>query len=164
MFGKRSLEKGDCGSDVETLNWLLKAREYKVPLRRNFKNQTHNSVQAYQRKKGFHQTGVVNSRTRKAITGSMKTQRASWYGPGFFGNRTACGQKLRKRTKGVAHRNLPCGTKVVIGYHGRYVRTRVIDRGPYVKRRYERDWDLTRATARSLHFASTDKVRTAVVR
>lgn len=164
QFGKRTLAKGDCGSDVETLNWILKAKNYSVPLRRSFKNPTHGSVRAYQRKKGFRASGVVNERTRKAITASMKRQIASWYGPGFWGNRTACGQTLRKKTKGVAHRSLPCGTKVVIGYKGRYVRTRVIDRGPYVKQRYERDWDLTRATARDAGFEYTDKVRSAVIK
>ena len=68
----------------------------------------------------------------------MKRQESSWYGPGFFGNRTACGQNLKKSTMGVAHRTLPCGTKVVFGYRGRYVRTRVIDRGPFVKQRLAR--------------------------
>ena len=36
----------------------------------------------------------------------------SWYGPGLYGNGTACGQKLTKGLVGVAHRTLPCGTKV----------------------------------------------------
>jgi rare lipoprotein A len=94
----------------------------------------------------------------------MERRLASWYGPGFWGNRTACGPRLRRGTVGVAHRRLPCGTRVVIGYGGRYLRTRVIDRGPYVKRRYERDWDLTRAAARRLAFDGTDRVRSAVIR
>ena len=56
---------------------------------------------------------------------------ATWYGPGLFGNRTACGKRLTRRTVGVAHRSLPCGTRVAIRYRGRLLRTRVIDRGPY---------------------------------
>ncbi len=36
----------------------------------------------------------------------------SWYGPGFYGHRTACGVELTKTVIGVAHRTLPCGTKV----------------------------------------------------
>lgn len=164
QFGKRLLERGDCGSDVRTLNWILRAKEYAVPLERSFKSPTDTSVRQFQRRKGLRSSGVVNDRTRAAITGSMERRLASWYGPGFWGNRTACGQRLRRGTVGVAHRRLPCGTRVVIGYGGRYLRTRVIDRGPYVKRSYERDWDLTRAAARRLAFDGTDRVRSAVIR
>jgi Lytic transglycolase/Putative peptidoglycan binding domain len=164
QFGKRALERGDCGSDVETLNWILKAKDYGVPLRPRFRDPTDSSVRAFQRKRGFRSSGVVNERTRKAIVGAMKRHTASWYGPGFWGNRTACGQRLRKTTVGVAHRNLPCGTKVVIGYKGRFLRTRVIDRGPYVKQRYSRDWDLTRAAARRVGFEYTDEVRSVVIK
>jgi rare lipoprotein A len=86
------------------------------------------------------------------------TQKATWYGPGFFGNETACGQTLTRFTEGVAHRTLPCGTKVVLNYNGRYVRTKVIDRGPFAN---GAKWDLTQATARRLGFEYTDKVRVA---
>src|SRR6478672_786150 len=44
---------------------------------------------------------------------------ATWYGPGLYGNHTACGQVLRPHTLGVAHRSLPCGTPVKIIYDGR---------------------------------------------
>ena len=85
-------------------------------------------------------------------------QRATWYGPGFFGNQTACGQTLTRRTRGVAHKTLPCGTPVMLRYKGRYVRTRVIDRGPYA---HGAKWDLTQATARALRFETTDDVSVA---
>jgi rare lipoprotein A (peptidoglycan hydrolase) len=67
----------------------------------------------------------------------------SWYGPGFYGNNGACGMipgGLQSDTVGVAHRTLPCGTKVTFRYNGRTVTTRVIDRGPYVA---GRTWDMT---------------------
>ena len=163
-FGTRTLEQGDCGTDVTTLNWILKAKSYGVPLHKNFEGPTATSVRDFQRKRDVRANGVVNKRTRDELVGSMRRHKASWYGPGFYGNRTACGQTLKKSTVGVAHRGLPCGTKVVIGYKGRYLRTRVIDRGPYVKRRYERDWDLTRAAAQRLGFAGTDNVRTAPIK
>ncbi len=163
-FGDRSLERGDCGSDVETLNWLLRARDYGVALEPRFAGATHHSVRDFQRRRHLARNGVVNGRTRDALVSAMGSQKASWYGPGFFGNQTACGQTLRRGTKGVAHRTLPCGTKVVIAYRGRFVRTRVIDRGPFVKRRYERDWDLTQAIARKLHFEGVDRIRTAPIR
>lgn len=79
---------------------------------------------------------------------------ATWYGPGLYGNQTACGQTLRKKTLGVAHRLLPCGTKVDFLYKQRTVTVRVIDRGPHG----EADWDLTRATKARLHFEGRDEV------
>src|SRR3712207_8762999 len=44
---------------------------------------------------------------------------STWYGPGFYGNRTACGQRLTTTILGVAHRTLPCGTKVALRAGGR---------------------------------------------
>ncbi|MGH2754791.1 MAG: septal ring lytic transglycosylase RlpA family protein [Actinomycetota bacterium] len=79
---------------------------------------------------------------------------ATWYGPGFYGNRTACGQTLTTGTLGVAHRTLPCGTSVSLLYRGRTVTVRVIDRGPYSSA----DWDLTRRTAERLRFSGKDDV------
>ncbi|MDQ4024628.1 MAG: septal ring lytic transglycosylase RlpA family protein [Actinomycetota bacterium] len=82
---------------------------------------------------------------------------ATWYGPGFYGNRTACGRVLGYDTLGVAHRTLPCGTKVAIMYGGRTVTVTVIDRGPYARS----NWDLTRATAERLRFSGTDSIGVA---
>lgn len=61
----------------------------------------------------------------------MAPQLATWYGPGFFGGRTACGSSLGRHTWGVAHRRLPCGTMVVVGFRGRRIAVPVIDRGPF---------------------------------
>ncbi|MFL5750261.1 MAG: septal ring lytic transglycosylase RlpA family protein [Chloroflexota bacterium] len=73
----------------------------------------------------------------------------SWYGPGFYGNRTACGVALTESVIGVAHRSLPCGTKVTFKNpaNGRVVTARVIDRGPYVA---GRQWDLTGGLCKAL--------------
>ena len=57
---------------------------------------------------------------------------ASWYGPGFYGNRTACGQVYTPEIIGVAHRTLRCGTMLVLEYRGRTITVPVIDRGPYI--------------------------------
>lgn len=80
---------------------------------------------------------------------------ATWYGPGFFGKRTACGQVLRKATVGVAHRTLPCGTQVAFYYKGRTITVPVIDRGPF---RDATAWDLTQAAAEAIGFTGTDTV------
>jgi rare lipoprotein A len=89
----------------------------------------------------------------------FKSAGASWYGPGLYGNKTACGQTLRATTIGVAHRNLPCGTVVKFVYNGHAVLAPVIDRGPYVK---GRAWDLTAAASEALEFEGVGMVRYAV--
>ena len=66
----------------------------------------------------------------------------SWYGPGFYGKRTACGLAMTQSLVGVAHKTLPCGTRVTFRNpaNGRVVTMPVVDRGPYVA---GRQWDLT---------------------
>jgi len=77
---------------------------------------------------------------------------ATQYGAGFYGQRTACGQRLRPSTIGLANRTLPCGTRVALLYRGRTLVVPVIDRGPYAN---GADWDLTQATGRTLGIAGT---------
>jgi rare lipoprotein A (peptidoglycan hydrolase) len=84
---------------------------------------------------------------------------ASWYGPGLYGNKTACGQTLRATTIGVAHRNLPCGTMVKFVYEGHALVAPVIDRGPYIK---GRAWDLTAAASEALEFDGVGMLHYAV--
>ena len=74
---------------------------------------------------------------------------ASYYGPGLYGNATACGGRLTPSTMGVAHKTLPCGSKVTLRYRGRTVTVRVIDRGPFAG---NREYDLTAATKHRLGF------------
>lgn len=162
-FGKRALKLGDCGDDVKTLNWVLKAKRYAngVGLHEQFDDPTHGAVRKLQRRAGLSGTGVVNKKTRREVKSGMKSKVASWYGPGFYGGRTACGQRLKRKTIGIAHRRLPCGTKVVLNKGGRWLRTRVIDRGPFIK---GRTWDLTRRASRALGMKWTERVRSSVVR
>jgi rare lipoprotein A len=58
---------------------------------------------------------------------------ASWYGPGFYGNRTASGEVFRPGTQTAAHRTLPFGTKVRVTnlWNGRSTVVRINDRGPF---------------------------------
>ena len=79
---------------------------------------------------------------------------ATYYGPGLWGNRTACGQVLGRATVGVAHRTLRCGTRVEFFYGGRSIVVPVIDRGPYTAA----SWDLTMAAATALGLRSTDRL------
>ena len=100
--------------------------------------------------------GVVRAETRRV--GKLRVYRwayASWYGPGFYGGTTACGQTLGYDTLGVAHKSLPCGAKVTFKKGRREVTVRVIDRGPYVG---GREYDLTGAAARKLNFSGHGSV------
>jgi rare lipoprotein A len=80
---------------------------------------------------------------------------ATQYGPGFYGQKTACGQTLRGHTIGVANRTLPCGTSVAVYYRGRTLVMPVIDRGPYAN---GADWDLTEAAGQALGIAGTAQI------
>ncbi|MCP9797882.1 septal ring lytic transglycosylase RlpA family protein [Cyanobium sp. Lug-B] len=72
-----------------------------------------------------------------ASAGRVTTGQASWYGPGFFGNRTASGEVLRPGTLTAAHRTLPFGTMVRVTnlWNGRSAVVRINDRGPFHGRR-----------------------------
>jgi hypothetical protein len=85
----------------------------------------------------------------------FKPALATWYGPGFYGKRTACGVRLTRSLVGVAHRGLPCGRKVAIFYKGRTIIAPVVDRGPFA---HGADWDLTAAAAEQLGFETTDEI------
>ncbi|MGH2962136.1 MAG: RlpA-like double-psi beta-barrel domain-containing protein [Solirubrobacterales bacterium] len=161
-FGDRSLQLGDCGDDVKTLNWFLNSTTYAdgVDFGDEFGDPTDVAVRELQDRAGLAANGVVDGDTREELRAGMKRKTASWYGPGFWRNQTACGQKLRRKTVGVAHKRLPCGTKVVFNKGGRWVRAKVIDRGPFVK---GRSWDLTQAAARALGMEYTESVRSAVI-
>jgi hypothetical protein len=90
-----------------------------------------------------------------------RRQKATWYGPGSYGSRTACGKKLTKRTLGVAHRSLPCGTRVEFYLRGRRLTVPVIDRGPFVR---GVTWDLTLAAMKRLGSSSTEIVGAVALR
>ena len=79
----------------------------------------------------------------------------SWYGPGLYGNGTACGQTLTKTLVGVAHRTLPCGTLVTFRYKGVTLTVPVIDRGPFVR---GRTWDLSNGACQKLHHCFTGTI------
>jgi rare lipoprotein A (peptidoglycan hydrolase) len=109
----------------------------------------------------------VKARTNRVATGSRdsagrvtayREALASWYGPGFYGGTTACGGTLTPSTLGVAHKTLPCGTKLRLRYRGRSVAVRVIDRGPYSG---SREFDLTSATKQRLRFGDVGTVLTS---
>jgi len=86
---------------------------------------------------------------------------ASWYGPGFYGNRTACGETYTPDILGVAHLTLPCGTRLVLSHGGRSITVTVIDRGPYVA---GRAIDLSNAARLALDCSDLCTVRMQILR
>ena len=62
---------------------------------------------------------------------------ASWYGPGFHGNKSASGERYNMYDFTAAHKILPIGTYVLVTNleNGRQVVVRINDRGPFVDNR-----------------------------
>ncbi|MEI6663922.1 MAG: septal ring lytic transglycosylase RlpA family protein [Actinomycetes bacterium] len=97
--------------------------------------------------------GLSNTVVNGGNVSGLRPAGASWYG--LYGEGLACGGVLHYNQMGVAHKTLPCGTRVTVSYHGRTVVVPVIDRGPYIS---GREFDLTGAVARKLHFDGVDTV------
>lgn len=92
---------------------------------------------------------------------TSKPQIATWFGPGFYGQKTACGQMMTPVVVGVASRTLACGTLVLVNYKGHRLTVPVIDRGPYAKNGAV--WDLTAGAANALTISETVRIKTKVV-
>lgn len=112
---------------------------------------------------GASQTGAPSATGGAAASGPQTARKAlaTWFGPGFYGSTTACGQKMTRKLVGVASRTLPCGTLVQISYGGRQVTVPVVDRGPYSH--IGAKWDLTAGTARALQVTETVRIATEIV-
>lgn len=74
---------------------------------------------------------------------------ASWYGPGFNGQRTASGEVYHQGDLTAASRTLPLGSRVRVTdlRSGRSVVVRINDRGPYV---HGRGIDLSQRAAQRI--------------
>ena len=97
----------------------------------------------------------VKPRFRKPRHGPVH---ASWYGPGLYGNHLGCSKfgRLRRGGMGVAHKSMPCGTRLRMCYKRRCTRVVVNDRGPYIR---GRTLDLQEGVKRKLRFPSLGNVR-----
>lgn len=83
--------------------------------------------------------------------------KASWYGHGFHGKKTASGEKFDSTKLTAAHSHLPLGTRAKITNlrNGREVEVRINDRFPYQKGRII---DLSHAAAKELAIKGTGLV------
>ncbi len=88
---------------------------------------------------------------------------ASWYGPGFIGQRTASGEVYRRDDLTAASRSLPLGTRVRVTNlgSGRSVVVRINDRGPYV---HGRGIDLSQRAAQQIGLNHSGIARVSVAR
>jgi rare lipoprotein A (peptidoglycan hydrolase) len=105
-------------------------------------------------------TPTTSTSTQASSASVRPTGIATWFGPGFYGHKTACGQTLTPKVVGVANRTLPCGTLIRVAWHGHALTVPVLDRGPYA---HGADWDLTAGAARALGVNETVRIHTTVV-
>jgi len=83
--------------------------------------------------------------------------KASWYGPGFHGKKTASGQRFDQYALTAAHPRLPLGTRAIVTnlHNGKEVEVTINDRGPHGGGRII---DLSRAAAKKLAMDGTARV------
>ena len=169
-LGDRTLKKPMNGHDVKLMQGKLRrAHLLHVAPTGHFGSLTYAAVRRYQRTRCLTVDGVAGPATIAALRagkracsskkpsgggrgnsgggGATRTRVVTWYGPGWYGRRTACGNTLTSHLMGVAHKTLPCGTVVHFRFRGNSVTAKVVDRGPYAA---GVDYDLTWAAARKL--------------
>lgn len=85
---------------------------------------------------------------------SYQSGKASWYGGGFHGRKTASGETYNMNSLTAAHRSLPFGTRVRVTNTrtGSSVVVRINDRGPFIAGRII---DLSRAAASQIGLTSS---------
>src|SRR5947208_9242074 len=104
---------------------------------------------------------VMRALAPPPITDGVQVGVASWYGPGFHGNRTANGEVYDQYELTAAHPSLPLGTRVMVTNlaNGRSVDVRINDRGPFVD---GRAIDLSYAAARVLRMVGPGTARVRI--
>lgn len=90
-----------------------------------------------------------------------QTGRASWYGEGLKGRKTASGERFDPEDLTAAHRTLPFGTVVRVTNlrNNRSVSVRITNRGPFIRGRII---DLSPAAARELGMVKSGVARVRI--
>jgi rare lipoprotein A (peptidoglycan hydrolase) len=106
---------------------------------------------------------AVEPRPTQVSSGQGRVTLASWYGPGFIGQRTASGEVYHRDDLTAASRNLPLGTRVQVTNldTGRALVVRINDRGPYVR---GRGIDLSERAAKQIGLDHSGVARVSVAR
>jgi len=94
-------------------------------------------------------TYAFNQPSQLPLNTRVITSKASWYGPGFHGRKTANGETYNMNGISAAHKTLPFGTwlRVTNLKNNQRLFVRVNDRGPYID---GREIDLSLGAAKSL--------------
>lgn len=114
--------------------------------------QSHSYSVKTQKSSRNHANSFTDVRRSENCIGLCKkrTVKASWYGPGFHGNITDCGQVYNQYGLTAASNTLPCGTKVKLLYKktGKSVVVKITDTGGFKK--YHRDIDISLGAANKI--------------
>lgn len=86
--------------------------------------------------------------------------KASWYGPGFAGKKTASGVRFNPAGLTAAHRSLRFGTRLRVTHRGRSVVVTVNDRGPFIRGRV---LDLSQGAARAIGMSGVGHVTAEIL-
>lgn len=109
-------------------------------------------------------SGPARTSANAPKAGETNTGIASWYGPGFHGKRTACGEPFDQDALTAAHGTYPCGTRVRVTLlsSNKSVVVTVNDKFPRHKGRLI---DVSRGAARAIGLIGpgTGRVRVEVV-
>ena len=108
----------------------------------------------------FQRPGQIPPAAPGQTPPTKKSGQASWYGPDFYGRKTADGTVLERNSLWVAHKTLPLGTKVKFTYNGKTITLPVKDRGPFIP---GREWDFTEAAAESIGLKTGPRSGTGTV-
>ena len=94
----------------------------------------------------------------KQVEAFTQTGKASWYGPGFHGRKTANGERFDMNAFTAAHKTLPIPSyaKVTNLSTGQSVIVRINDRGPF---HGDRVIDLSKGAANKIGFSGVANVR-----
>ncbi|AGW12546.1 septal ring lytic transglycosylase RlpA family protein [Megalodesulfovibrio gigas] len=114
--------------------------------------------------RGTYKPYTVRGKTYRPLLsadGFSEQGLASWYGPGFHGRRTACGEVYNQHEMTAAHKILPMQTMVEVENldNGRKTVVRINDRGPFVSQRII---DLSHAAAKELGITGTGTARVRI--
>ncbi len=111
---------------------------------------------------GLREVSAKNSEALRRTGPRVIQGKASWYGPGFHGRRTAYGERFNRHALTLATRSLPYNTRVLVTNlrNGRRVVARVNDYGPSSRHRVA---DLSEGLAKRLGIRGIGFIRLEII-
>lgn len=105
--------------------------------------------------------GKKSAKTTRMVD-DHQVGKASWYGPGFHGKKTASGQVFNQHALTAAHPHLPLGSRVKVTNlkNGKEVEVTINDRGPH---KAGRIIDLSRAAAKKIAMGGQARVKVVAI-